>query len=274
VLSHSHQPRYLPSNRQLNWNQRMRNLLLILLFVGVNTAIAQDEQDSAIAIGIKEAMASEGRTEAETLRDSNRRPVETLDFFGITPDMKILELFPGGGWYTKLLAPAMSEKGELHASLGTSRVKEQLVGQEGLERLQVLETEAEFSAGDKPRLNTINEFSFNKTDFDAVLTFRNMHNFDAAGRKNINSAVFDALKPGGLYGIVDHTRRHMQSFTAENRRRADPVVIIKELLDAGFEFADHSDLHYRADDELRYEVGRKSVTGNTDRFTFLFKKPK
>ena len=65
----------------------------------------------------------------------------------------------------------------------------------------------------------------------------------------------------------------MQPFTAENRRRADPVVIIKEILDAGFEFVSYSDLHYRADDELRYEVGRKSVTGNTDRFTFLFKKP-
>ena len=253
----------------------MRNLLFILLFISVKPAIAQDQdqQESAMAAGIKKAMTSESRSEAEIARDRNRRPVETLDFFGITPDMKILELFPGGGWYTKLLAPAMSEKGELHASLGTSRVKEQLLGQEGFERLQVLETEAEFGAGDKPRLNTINEFSFNKSDFDAVLTFRNVHNFDAAGRKNINNAVFDALKPGGIYGVVDHTRRHMQPFTAENRRRADPVVIIKEILDAGFEFVSHSDLHYRADDELRYEVGRKSVTGNTDRFTFLFKKP-
>ena len=53
----------------------------------------------------------------------------------------------------------------------------------------------------------------------------------------------------------------------------DPVGVIKELLDAGFEFVDYSDLHYRADDELEYEVGRRSVTGNTDRFTLLFRKP-
>ena len=59
----------------------------------------------------------------------------------------------------------------------------------------------------------------------------------------------------------------------ENRRRADPVMIIKELLDIGFEFVDYSDLHYRADDELEYEVGRRSVSGNTDRFTLLFRKP-
>ena len=60
----------------------------------------------------------------------------------------------------------------------------------------------------------------------------------------------------------------------ENRRRADPVVIIKELLDIGFEFDGYSDVHYRADDELRFEVGRKSVTGNSDRFTLKFRKPK
>jgi predicted methyltransferase len=51
------------------------------------------------------------------------------------------------------------------------------------------------------------------------------------------------------------------------------VVAIKEMLDQGFEFVGYTDLHYRADDELRYEVGRKTVTGNTDRFTLLFRKP-
>jgi len=105
------------------------------------------------------------------------------------------------------------------------------------------------------------------------LTFRNVHNFDAAGRKNMNTAVFNALKSGGIYGVVDHTRRHMEPFTQENRRRADPVEIIQEALEAGFEFVAYSDLHYRADDELRYEVGRKTVTGNTDRFTLKFRKP-
>jgi predicted methyltransferase len=106
-----------------------------------------------------------------------------------------------------------------------------------------------------------------------VLTFRNMHNFDAASRERLNRAVFDSLKSGGLYGVVDHTKRHMEPENPENRRRIDPVLVIKEMLDAGFEFVGYSDLHYRADDELRYEVGRRTVTGNTDRFTLLFKKP-
>jgi predicted methyltransferase len=65
----------------------------------------------------------------------------------------------------------------------------------------------------------------------------------------------------------------MEAMDSENRRRIDPVLVIKEMLDIGFEFVAYSDLHFRADDELEYEVGRRSVSGNTDRFTMLFQKP-
>jgi predicted methyltransferase len=65
----------------------------------------------------------------------------------------------------------------------------------------------------------------------------------------------------------------MEEQNSANRRRVDPVLAIKEIQEAGFEFADYSDLHYRADDELRYEVGVKSVRGNTDRWTIKFRKP-
>ena len=143
---------------------------------------------------------------------------------------------------------------------------------DGMDKINVLEPKVEISDGED-NLRTINEFTLAEKGFDAALTFRNMHNFDAAGRKNVNDAVFKALKKGGIYGIVDHTRRHMEPITSENRRRADPVTIIKELLDSGFVFEGYSNLHRKPDDELRYEVGRKSVTGNSDRFTLLFKKP-
>jgi predicted methyltransferase len=89
----------------------------------------------------------------------------------------------------------------------------------------------------------------------------------------MNAAVFEALKPGGVYAVVDHNRRHMESDNPENRRRVDPVQAILEIEGAGFEFVDFSDLHFRPDDELRYEVGRKTVTGNTDRWTLKFIKP-
>jgi predicted methyltransferase len=117
------------------------------------------------------------------------------------------------------------------------------------------------------------EFSFGIRKLDMVLTFRNVHNFDAAGRANLNAAAFEVLNKGGRYVVVDHTRRHMQPDSAEVWRRIDPVQVIKEVQAAGFKLVDYSELHYKPDDELRHEVGRKSVTGNTDRFTLLFEKP-
>ena len=226
-----------------------------------------------MATAVKSAMQSELRTEDDTDRDANRKPVETLDFFGITPDMKVLELIPGGGWYTKVLGPALREQGELHVSLFTNRAEE-LIKEPSMDKVKVVGTsEIEIEDGNLPRLRTINEFTFNESGFDAVLTFRNMHNFDDVGRMNINKASFQALNSGGIYGVVDHTRRHNEVHNDENRRRADPVTIIKEVQAAGFEFVDYSDLHYRASDELIKEVGEDGVSGNSDRFTFLFRKP-
>ncbi len=248
----------------------MRNKIL---FLGALVAsLSVQAQESELATKLNEALKSDIRTEAELDRDRNRRPLQTLEFFGITPDMKVLELLPGGGWYTKLLAPTLRDDGELYVAIGTSRVKSNLLSMDGMDKIEVLEPKVEIGDGTE-FLRTINEFSLSEKGFDAALTFRNMHNFDAAGRKNINDAVFKALKKGGIYGVVDHTRRHNEPITRENRRRADPVTIIKELLDAGFVFEGSSNVHYKPDDELRYEVGRKSVTGNSDRFTLLFKKP-
>jgi len=106
-----------------------------------------------------------------------------------------------------------------------------------------------------------------------VLTFRNVHNLSDSGRAVLNEAVYEALRPGGLYGIVDHTRRHMEPDRPENARRSDPVRVIHETIEAGFDFLGYSTLHYRPDDDLRLEVGDERVTGHTDRFTLLFRKP-
>jgi len=246
--------------------------LIVLLTLLVISQIAY-AQESELAQKLTEAMASDIREEGERDRDSNRLPIKTLEFFGITPDMKVLELVPGAGWYTKLLGPTLRDKGELHVAIGVSRVKDNLIQLPGMDKVNVIEVAAEITRLEAQRLSRISPFEISEKGFDAALTFRNMHSFDALGRKNMNDAVFNSLKPGGIYGVVDHTLRHMEPFTQENRRRADPVLMIKEIQSSGFELVDYSDLHYRADDELRYEVGRKSVAGNTDRFTLLFRKP-
>ena len=139
--------------------------------------------------------------------------------------------------------------------------------------VEVLPLDVQFVPTDVVGQFSIGPFSLGVDDADLVLTFRNLHNFVPEAREHINKAAFDSLKPGGLYGVVDHTRRHNEPGTLENWRRMDPVLAIREIQAVGFEFVDFSGLHYRPDDELRFEVGRKTVRGNSDRFTLLFRKP-
>jgi predicted methyltransferase len=230
-------------------------------------------QETMTEMKVQAAMESDSRPAADLERDRNRKPVETLAFFQLEDDMRVLELIPGGGWYTRLLAPTLQDNGELYVAIGTNTVATKLVTEDEFSHVKVLDIGVEMVRDGEFGGNTIPSFSFDVDDLDLVVTFRNMHNFTAAGRAAINDATFDALKSGGLYGVIDHTRRHMEPLTRESRRRADPVEIIKEVLDAGFILDGYSELHYRPDDELRYEVGRRTVTGNTDRFTLLFRKP-
>ena len=247
----------------------MRILIAVALMILTAHAQADNEIDSKL----EAALAAESRPQADRDRDRNRKPLDTLNFFGMKDDMRVLELIPGRGWYTRVLAPILADNGKLYVALGTNRVKDNVLGEPGFEKVEVLETTDDMHRPEGARLYHADEFEFGVSDVDMVLTFRNLHNFDAESRARINREVFNVLKHGGLYGAVDHTRRHMESDNRENRRRLDPVAAIKEMLDQGFEFVGYSDLHYRADDELRYEVGRKTVTGNTDRFTLLFRKP-
>jgi predicted methyltransferase len=172
-----------------------------------------------------------------------------------------------------VLAPVLADNGKLYVALNADTVRDNVLGLPGFDQVQVLNTSANVRRPEGSPHYVVDDFEFDVDDLDMIVTFRNLHSFSEDGRATINDQVFAALKSGGLYGVVDHTARHMQPANHENRRRLDPVMIIKEMLDAGFEFVDYSDLHYRADDELVYEVGRRSVTGNTDRFTLLFRKP-
>ena len=254
----------------------MRKLLVIAVTMGCfSIAQAQFAPPPLSPIGekIQTAMKSDLRTEQERERDDNRSPIETLEFLGLKDDMRVVELVPGGGWYTKILASVLAEKGEFYVGLGTRGIGPLLEKYPGLSNVNILPVDARFVPAQIMGLFELGEFSLGIDNVDLVLTFRNLHNFTVESRPNINKAVFDALRPGGLYGVVDHTRRHNEPDNPENWRRLDPVRVIKEIQDAGFEFVDFSDLHYRPDDELRYEVGRKTVAGNTDRFTILFRKP-
>ncbi|MBV1906656.1 MAG: hypothetical protein KUG75_11305 [Pseudomonadales bacterium] len=227
----------------------------------------------AVSVKLKSAMASDIRSAAEVARDKNRKPIETLAFFGLRDNMKVIELMPGGGWYTKLLAPVLAENGELYIAFGASRVFNALKDKPGFENLKLTAINSAFERPEGQPFYNMTHIKLGVKKADMVFTFRNYHNFGTTTRADLNAAAFKALKKGGIYALVDHTRRHMQKLNDENRRRFDPVLAIKEIEAAGFEFVDFSNIHYRADDELKFEVGRKTVTGNTDRWTLKFRKP-
>ncbi len=242
---------------------------LALALCQVAVAEAQTNREK-----IEAALELDYRTEAERARDRNRRPVRALEFMGLEDDMKVFEFGPGGGWYTKILAPVLKERGELIvgypeewlADLGDLRSAEQYE--------KVREVDMAMGWDEEELVYTFEEIDFESRKLDMFLNIRNYHNLSMEDREAFNSAVYKALKPGGAFVVIDHTRRHMQPDDYENWRREDPVLVMTEIQKAGFELEKFSDMFYRPDDTLEYEVGRKTVTGNTDRFFFVFRKPK
>ena len=244
-----------------------KNLICILSVLLSSQLMAADS--AATRNKIEQALTSSIRDAAETARDANRKPGEVLEFFGLEDDMKVLEMSPATGYWSKFVGPTLCENGgELIFSVGVSDdFKNDVMSLDGLECSSAINNDI--------TLRNLPEFSFDDSQFDMVLTFWNPHNPSVEGRKNLNEAVFSALKSGGIYGVVDHTRRHLEptSREAQNGRRLDPVLIIKEMIDVGFEFVDFSPMHYHPEDNLSQEVGTPGVRGNTDRFTMSFRKP-
>jgi predicted methyltransferase len=231
---------------------------------------------SPLAQAIQQAMQSEIRTDEERARDRERQPVQVLEFFRLRPDMRVIEILPFAGWFTKIIGPVVKEDGKLYVthpsptfySDAFTPVKD-LPGLEDVEEIPWGSEFGEVTGGTPFYAPGV----WDVEPVDLVVTFRNYHNFRPTARMYMNESAYAALKPGGLYGIVDHTRRHMEPDGPENGRRVDPVMLIKEVQAAGFLLVDYSTALRRPDDELRYEVGRQSVTGNSDRFALLFMRP-
>jgi predicted methyltransferase len=255
---------------------RTRSSLFTLVTSLVVTApalCAQQAGPTPFQQGVLKAMQGEIRTPEERARDVNRLPVEILTFFRMREDMRVIEILPAGGWFTKLLGPALKDKGKLYVTHPEGRYAEQY---RAIAKLPGLEKVEEIGWGAAPVAGS-GAFGPSgpwKVDpVDIVVTFRNYHNFSSADRGTVNKSVFDALKPGGLYGIVDHTRRHNEPTNRENGRRVDPVIVIREVQAAGFELLDSSNLYYKPEDALTLEVANQAVNDRTDRIALLFRKP-
>ncbi|MEE4662168.1 MAG: methyltransferase [Halieaceae bacterium] len=244
-------------------------LLLTLLFLYIPVTGAQ----SRTVEKIQDALALDYRYERERDRDDNRDPVAALEFMGLRDDMRVFEFGPGAGWYTKILAPVLKDEGELIVGYAEEWLAELDPFSDAPEMEKVRRVNMDMGWDDDEQVYTFNEIDFESSKLDMFLNIRNYHNLSLADRDAFNTAVFKALKRGGKFVIIDHTRRHMQPDDFENWRREDPVRVLTEVMQAGFVLEKYSDMFYRPDDTLAYEVGRKTVTGNTDRFFFVFEKP-
>jgi len=250
----------------------MRHLLTVfsLLFFSASL-IAQP-----IANQIREAMSSDIRTDQDKARDIYRKPDQVLTFFGLEEDMRVIEIMPFGGWYTKILGPVLREEGQLYTTqpdLGRySDALDPTLELAGMDRVVKLDFNSRAkNSPDERMIGPGGDWDVEPVDM--VLTFQNYHNLGLADRIALNEAAFNALKPGGIYGVVDHTRRHMQADEGFNRRRIDPVLAIDEIQAVGFELDCYSDVLYMVDDDLTQEVGQPDVSGKSDRFVLRFRKP-
>jgi predicted methyltransferase len=248
-------------------------LLIFTTLVMTGPALcAQQANPTPFQQSVLRAMQGEIRTPEERARDVNRLPVEILSFFRMREDMRVIEVLPSGGWFTKILGPTLKEKGKLYVTHPDGRYAEQfraIAKLPGLEKVEEIGWGA--SGGGSGAFGPSGPWKVDPVDM--VVTFRNYHNFSVADRATVNKSTFDALKPGGYYGIVDHTRRHNEPTSRANGRRVDPVLVIKEVQEAGFVLVDFSNLYYKPNDALTLEVADPSVNDRTDRVALLFRKP-
>lgn len=248
--------------------------LALLLGLSATTPAAGQGALTPFQERVRETLALPQRAPESRARDAEREPVKALGFCRMREDMRVVEFGPGAGWYTEILAPLLREKGELHIAARPAALArlERFLAQESMARVRKVPLAMEYDAA-RGRF-VLERVDLGVTGVDLVISFREYHAFDPAGGRAFNKAVFDALKPGGLYCVKDHTRRHMEADGPENRRRVDPMRVVLEAQAGGLRLVAFADTFARADDELRYEVGRRSVSGNTDRFMLLFEKPR
>ena len=265
--------------------------MLAAVAVSVPAASAVAEKDQA---ALTAAVAAPTRTEANRARDKYRHPNDTLAFFGVEPNDTVVEIWPGGGWYTEILAPYLK-------SGGGKLLLATLDGQVG--------NVAKLQATHPALYGGLDAFSFPAFDenakrvpdgtADAVLTFRNVHNWRMGYRREGNpdysadafKQMYAMLKPGGVLGIEDH--RLPENADAERERSSGYIKVstVRRLAEAaGFKYAGSSEVNANPKDSADWPNGvwtlpptltldaqnreKYLAIGESDRMTLKFVKPK
>lgn len=241
---------------------------------------------------IEEAVANTNyRTPANRERDQYRHPVETLQFFGLKPEMTVVELVPGGGWYFEILAPLLNEKGHYIGTIppkGVNDYYDKYIVKTNayMKAHPELEGKAKLVEFNPPKMVELAP----ENSVDMVLTFRNVHNWSSNGNQQaVFAAAFKALKPGGVFGVVDHRANPK----AKSVKGDNGYLLEKDVINwaqkAGFKLDAKSEINANAKDTKDHPDGvwalppslrhgdkdkeKYLAIGESDRMTLRFVKP-
>jgi predicted methyltransferase len=232
-------------------------------------------QAASIPGNITAAVADSNRPDADKQRDANRKPAETLEFLGVKSGEKIGEIIPGGGYFTRLFSKAVGAKGHVYALVPERPANAPADMPDLAAKVKAIAADANYtnvSVVVAP-LSTLAA----PEPVDLVFTSQNyhdLHNFpvDVVA---FNKVIFNSLKPGGLYVVLDHSAEAGSALRDTNKlHRIDADVVKKEVTDAGFEFVGASTLLANSSDARTANVFDPSIRGKTDQFILKFRKPK
>lgn len=246
-------------------------LLVSILLVPISHAAGSAAAGAAIAA----AIADPDRPAADRERDETRKPREMLELARVHPGESIAELMPGSGYFTRLFSKVAGSGGHVYALVPApprdapanapdraAAVKE-LAAQPAYSNVTVL-------------VEPFNELT-TPAPVDLVWTSQNyhdLHNRADLEVARINRAIFAALKPGGLYIVLDHAAAAGSGTEATSTlHRIDPEVVRREVLAAGFKLLNRSDLLRNTEDDHSLKVFDPAIRGHTDQFIFVFRKP-
>jgi predicted methyltransferase len=254
---------------------RSLNALRRLLPALAVTCLAAAAASSTVPAFLASAIADPNRPAADVARDADRKPAETLMFTGLAPGQQVAELLPGAGYFTRIMSKAVGPGGHVYALVPAPRPDAPPNTPDFAARIKAIAADPAYG-----NLSVVVEpFGQLKTPVpvDLVWTSQNyhdLHNLPGLDLAVFNQLVFEALKPGGTYLILDHaTEPGMGASQTSTLHRIDPEVVKREVLAAGFVYDGESNLLRQPADPHTATVFDPSIRGKTDQFILKFKKP-